>query len=54
MTKGTVLILIISAFATAIGQLLFKLGARGASSFPDFVNLQIISGLILYGVATTQ
>lgn len=52
MTKITIIMLTISALSAAVGQLLFKVGARNATNWPDFVNPSIIAGLFLYGAAT--
>lgn len=44
--------LLSAAVLAAIGQVLFKLGADGASSFADFINLRTITGIALYGIST--
>lgn len=36
----------------ALGQVLFKLGATGRSALSEFVNLEIASGLLCYGLGT--
>lgn len=46
------LCLIFAALCAALGQFLFKLGATGKSSVVDFMNLQIVSGLLFYGLGT--
>ena len=53
MTRITIALLMLSAFSAAAGQLLFKIGSRNAVNWLDYVNPSIISGLILYGAATT-
>jgi undecaprenyl phosphate-alpha-L-ara4N flippase subunit ArnE len=36
----------------AAGQVAFKLGATGRGSLPEFLNLWIAGGLVLYGLST--
>ena len=52
MKTTTVLLLTGSAFSAAAGQILIKLGASGRQALWDFVNPQILGGLLLYGLAT--
>lgn len=52
MTRATIIMLTLSAFSAAAGQLLFKVGARDSSSWIDFINLPILCGLVLYCAAT--
>jgi len=44
--------LLCAAVFAAVGQVLFKLGAEGASRFADFINLRIVAGLAAYGIST--
>ena len=52
MGRVSVILLTLAAFSAAGGQLLFKVGARGREHWLEFINLPIISGLVLYGVGT--
>lgn len=52
MTKSTFLVLTIAAFSAASGQLLFKLGAKGNLSWIQFLNVQILFGLMFYAIGT--
>lgn len=52
MTRLTLLLLTLAAFSAASGQLLFKIGAKGCTSWLDFFNTPIFLGLFLYGVGT--
>jgi drug/metabolite transporter (DMT)-like permease len=45
-------LLALSAICAATGQVLFKIGAAGARSLPDFVNPGVAGGLVAYGVGT--
>jgi undecaprenyl phosphate-alpha-L-ara4N flippase subunit ArnE len=40
------------SFLGAIGQVLLKLGADGATRLPDYLNLKLASGLAAYGIGT--
>jgi len=44
--------LLAGTLLAAAGQLAFKLGATGRASLPEFLNLWIASGLVLYGLGT--
>jgi drug/metabolite transporter (DMT)-like permease len=44
--------LILGSVLGAGGQVLFKLGASGASSLTDYLNLRILAGLACYGLGT--
>ncbi len=44
------LLLVFAAAVAAAGQVLFRLGAMGRTSFPQFVNPHIIAGLACYAV----
>ncbi len=52
MSRVTILILSAAALSAAIGQLLFRVGARGRESWVDFINLSLALGFIFYGVGT--
>lgn len=52
MNHKTILLLTLSAFMAAAGQLSFKLGANNARELMDFMNGYIFVGLILYGGGT--
>lgn len=52
MPLASVLLLSFAALAAASGQLLFKVGAHGKAHFVDFLNVQILIGLCLYGIGT--
>lgn len=52
MHLNTLLLLTLSAFSAATGQLLFKVGATDARQVMDYINPYIIVGLVLYGTAT--
>lgn len=63
MSIQTAIILTMSAFFAAAGQILFKLGSSGRSSVAEFVNLHNVLGgaififatfLWLYGLSRTQ
>ena len=49
MSRSTVFLLLGASIAAAIGQLLFRLGARGRVGFLDFINPYIILGLAFFG-----
>lgn len=46
------LLLLISSVLAASGQILFKLGATGATQLVSFLNGRVIFGLIAYGLGT--
>ncbi len=52
MTYLTIALLTFSALLAASGQLLFKVGARDATSLVDFINLPICVGLVFYACST--
>lgn len=53
MTNGPIYgALVAGTLFAAAGQVAFKLGATGRSSFGEFLNLWIGGGLILYGLGT--
>ena len=52
MTHYTTIMLTGAAFSAAVGQLLFRVGARGNDGFHAFINLPIFTGLALYGFGT--
>ena len=52
MAKQTIILLFLSAFSAATGQLLFKVGADGRNTIQEFINLPIISGIIMYAIGT--
>lgn len=52
MSRLSVLLLTLAAFAAASGQLLFKIGARDREHILEFINMPIIAGLVLYGTGT--
>lgn len=52
MTYLTISLLAFSALLAASGQLLFKVGARDATSLTDFLNLPIGIGLVFYTCST--
>jgi hypothetical protein len=52
MRIGSILLLTISSFAAAAGQVLLKLGAEGRQQLAEFVNFYIAGGLLFYGIGT--
>jgi undecaprenyl phosphate-alpha-L-ara4N flippase subunit ArnE len=52
MSPGSVLILIASTLCAALGQILFRAGARNAETLVEFFNRWIMVGLFAYGVGT--
>jgi drug/metabolite transporter (DMT)-like permease len=52
MTSVHIGILIASTLCAALGQILFKAGARHAETLPEFLNLWIFSGLFAYAIGT--
>jgi len=50
MTPRVAFALIAGAVLGAIGQVLFKLGASGRVNLSSFVNAQIVTGFIFYGI----
>jgi undecaprenyl phosphate-alpha-L-ara4N flippase subunit ArnE len=52
MTWHIYALVLTGSVCAAFGQLLFKLGATGRTSFASFVNGRILLGLILYSIGT--
>ena len=52
MQRQAILMLLLSAFTAAGGQLLLKVGAQGRDDFMAFINPWIIGGLLLYVLST--
>ncbi len=52
MNRTAIILLSCAASLAAIGQLLFRIGARGRESLSEFFNFPIISGLVLYALGT--
>jgi drug/metabolite transporter (DMT)-like permease len=52
MDRSSVIILLISAFFAATGQVLFKIGANGRTVLLDFINPPILAGLVMYAAST--
>jgi len=52
MNRLSVILLTLAAFSAAGGQLLFKIGARGRENFFEFINITILVGILIYGIAT--
>lgn len=48
MTRFSLLLLLLSSFSAAAGQVLLKIGANGREQLIAFINLPIIFGLLLY------
>lgn len=48
MNTSSLLLLILSTFLAATGQILLKIGANGRESLTDFFNIWLISGLAFY------
>ena len=51
MTKTSVMLLALSAFSAAAGQLLFKVGAQGRVRWIEFISVPIVGGVLLYGIS---
>ncbi len=52
MSKFSIILLLIATAAAAGGQLLLRVGARDRVALIDFINLPIVSGLLLYALGT--
>jgi len=52
MSRLSLMLLMVSVFSAAFGQLLFKLGASGKNGLLEFINFQIAIGILLYGAST--
>ena len=52
MNRNTIILLSCAASLAAIGQLLFRVGARGRVSLSAYINFPILSGLVLYALGT--
>lgn len=52
MNRLSVILLTLAAFSAAGGQLLFKIGARDRENFFEFINITILVGILIYGIAT--
>lgn len=52
MSPLSVILLTSAAIAAAVGQILFRVGARGRTEVLALLNWQIILGFVLYGTAT--
>ena len=52
MDNFSVMLLTGAAFSAAIGQLLFRVGAKDSQTFIEFINVPIILGLGFYAVGT--
>jgi drug/metabolite transporter (DMT)-like permease len=52
MTRLSLSLLVIASLAAAGGQMLFKIGASDRQHLPEFLNVPIMLGLILYGAST--
>jgi drug/metabolite transporter (DMT)-like permease len=50
MTSSSVILLTLSSFSAAGGQLLFKIGSHGKVQLLDFFNIQIFLAFLLYGI----
>ena len=46
------ILLSVAACFAAMGQVLFRVGARGQETFLAFINWPILSGLIVYAIGT--
>jgi drug/metabolite transporter (DMT)-like permease len=51
MTRNALVLLTLSAFAAASGQLFFKLGAQGRERLIDFFNPYLLVGVLLYAAS---
>jgi len=54
MERMTVMLLSSAAFSAACRQLLFRVGARGCLHWQEFMNLPILTGLLLYIASTAM
>jgi drug/metabolite transporter (DMT)-like permease len=52
MGRLAIVLLTLSAFTAACGQLLLKLGAQGRQDLTGFINPYVIGGLLLYIAST--
>lgn len=52
MPVNPYVLVILGALFAATGQIFFKLGATGAAAVMDYVNVRIVTGLVLYGAST--
>jgi len=52
MPKSSIFLLTGAAFSAAIGQLLFRVGAKGRESLLNFINWHVFLGLCFYGLGT--
>jgi drug/metabolite transporter (DMT)-like permease len=52
MNRYTIILLTAAACFAAMGQVLFRVGARGQETFLAFINLPILLGLIVYAIGT--
>ena len=52
MSKYSILLLTTASFSAAIGQLLFRVGAKGNLQFVEFFNIPIFLGLGFYALGT--
>lgn len=48
MSTSSLILLVLSTFLAATGQIFLKIGANGRESIVDFFNLWLMSGLTLY------
>lgn len=54
MTRTTIAFLSSAALLAAMGQLLFRIGARDRATLIDFLNMPIFLGFVLYGLGTAM
>jgi len=52
MNNFSIMLLTGAAFSAAIGQLLFRVGAKGNQTLGEFINMPIILGLGFYALGT--
>jgi len=52
MVRINVVLLVVSSFAAAAGQLLLKIGAQGRGQIIEFINPPILMGLLFYFAGT--
>lgn len=52
MNYFSVILLVLASFSAAVGQILFKIGARDRTELLEYFNIPILFGMILYGVST--
>ena len=52
MNKFSIMLLTGAALSAAIGQLLFRVGAKDNQTFIEFINVPIILGLSFYALGT--